>query len=35
MQEIEYLQSRVYPKLHTALVQLIDHVVTTKEVQKH
>ncbi|CAD8148334.1 unnamed protein product [Paramecium octaurelia] len=35
MQEIEYLENRVYPKLHTALVQLIDHVVKTEEVRKH
>ncbi|CAD8064782.1 unnamed protein product [Paramecium primaurelia] len=35
MKEIEYLQNQVYPKLHTALVQLIDHVVKTEEVRKH
>ncbi|CAD8059263.1 unnamed protein product [Paramecium primaurelia] len=35
MQEIEYLENQVYPKLHTALVQLIDHVVKTEEVRKH
>ncbi|CAD8068778.1 unnamed protein product [Paramecium sonneborni] len=35
IQEIEYLENQVYPKLHTALVQLIDHVVKTEEVRKH
>ncbi|CAD8165455.1 unnamed protein product [Paramecium octaurelia] len=35
MEEIEYLENQVYPKLHTALVQLIDHIVKTEEVRKH
>ncbi|CAD8089706.1 unnamed protein product [Paramecium sonneborni] len=34
-EEIEYLENEVYPKLHIALVQLIDHVVKTEEVRKH